>query len=98
MCRLRRGKEQVSALQPLLLPLLGLNLVREGKRGRGAVVGLCMWGNLCHLGSPLPPKPPLSPLLLLLFLRYLILFPATQLHPKAGARKLSDGDNNLTLK
>ena len=32
LCHLRRGKEQVPALQPLLLPLPGLNLVRGRER------------------------------------------------------------------
>ena len=78
-------------------PPAGAKFSEGGKERVGSSSGLVHVGESLPPGLPASPQAPLSPLLLL-FLRYLILFPATQLHPKAGARKLSDGDNNLTLK
>ena len=81
-------------------PPAGAKFSKREREGGGAVVGLCMLGNLCPLGAPyfplLPSTPPPFPPRLLP--RHLILFPATQLFPKAGARKRSAGDNNLTQK
>ena len=75
-----RGKEQVSALQPLLLLPLLLGAKFRKEEGRE---GLCACGGIFATWAPRFPKLPPPPLLL----RHLILFPATQ---QSRARKLWD--------
>ena len=85
-----RGKEQVSALQPLLLLPLLLGAKFRKEEGRE---GLCACGGIFATWAPRFPKLPPPPLLL----RHLILFPATQLYAKSGQEALGSR-NNLTQK